>query len=68
MWIIRLGTMRRFMYKVYDYVTLSIFIGLKKLQWADHIVMLDDSRVPTNVMRGCCAIRRQYKREKFGGR
>jgi len=54
------------MNKVYVYVTLSTFLSLKRLQWSGHIVMVDDSRVPTNVMRGFCGIKRQQKRENFG--
>jgi hypothetical protein len=38
------------MYKMYDYVALSTVLGLRRLKWADHIVMVDESRVPTNVM------------------
>jgi hypothetical protein len=53
---------------MYDYVALLAFLRLKRLQWADHIVMVDDSRIPTNVMRGSCGISRQQKREKFGER
>jgi hypothetical protein len=49
------------MYEVYEYVMHSKFLSLKRLQWADHRVMVDNSRVPTNVMRGCCGIRRQQK-------
>lgn len=50
MWVIR---DKEEIYKFYDDVARSIFLCLKRLQWAGHIVRMDDSCVAKDVVGRC---------------
>jgi hypothetical protein len=40
-------------YKLYDDMAISTFLCLKRLQWAGHIVRMDDSIAPKDTVGGC---------------
>ena len=40
------------LYKLYDYVTLSTLIRLKRMTWAGHVVRMEKRRIPSKVLKG----------------
>jgi hypothetical protein len=52
------------LYKMYKDVPLSVYISLKKLMWAGHVVRMEQHRIPKKVLRSCFGGGRPVRRPR----
>jgi hypothetical protein len=56
------------LYKMYKDVPLSVYIHLKKIMWAGHIVRMEQHRIPKKVLGSCFGEEGQWGDHEIDGK